>query len=561
MCDRRRVLCLLGLPLLAAAGFGCHDLGAGGTGEVVMAPARTREVQAIELGDLPSTGLAATQPFVLATTQPATQLSEQPITLQDVRGWAIRNNLRLNVDLLDPTIARESVSVEQARFESLFTTSAGYRTTDTPFFVTDPNGNRTIAASGSDVRSVVPGIRIPLITGGQIDVQLPVNRVENSTGRIDVNTGLPVSDLQWQADLSVTFSQPLLRDAGPDATLANIRIAFYQYQQSEARAKLSVITVLSDADRQYWRLDAALKLLRVQRQRYESAEAQLRRARRRVEAGVGVEADVLSAEAALADATSSIVAAESLVRGELRELKRIINAPDLDLNSRVLLRPASEPRFLAVKLDADALASRAVRDRMEILEAELSLLREAVNVRLARNQLLPLLDLQYRYNANGLGENSGDAFGLLGDNDFADHTVGLNLEIPLGNQAARSRLRAALAQRQQALADRNLREQNVRAEVYLAVQNLEQSWQGILAARQRVFAESKVVESEIRKFDRGETDSEAVRLARDRLTQAQEQEVRAVRDYQISQVDLAAATGTVLGAANVDWTPVNVRGR
>lgn len=536
---------------------GCRDLGAGGTGEYVVAPQRLREVEAVDPGSLPSMGSATTRPFVLSTTQPTTRLAEQPITLDQVRRWAVQNNLRLKVDLLDPSIARESVGVEQARFEALFTTSAAYGTTDTPFFVTDQQGNRQIAASGSEFLSVAPGLQIPLISGGVIEFRLPVNRVENSTGRIDVNTGLPVSDLQWSSDFTFLFSQPLFRNAGTDASLAGIRIAFYQYQQTEARTKLSVITILADADRQFWRLDGALKLLQVQRQRYGSAEEQVNRARRRFEAGAGVQADVLSAEAALADATSSIVAAESAVRGELRELKRIINAPDLDLNSPVLLRPASDPRFLDVKLDADALAERAVRDRMEILEAELNLLQQAVNVRLARNQLLPLLDLQYRYNANGLGQTSGDSFDLLGDNDFADHSIGLNLEIPLGNQAARSRLRAALAQRQQALANRQFREQNVRAEVYLAVQNLEQTWQAILAARQRVFAESRVLESEVRKFERGESDSEDVRIARDRLTQAQDQEIRAVRDYQISQIDLAAATGTVLGAANVDWAPIN----
>lgn len=549
-----------GVGALVAMACGCRDLGAGGTGEVVVAPERTRQVQAVNLDALPSTGAAATQPFVLSTTQPTTQLSERPVTLAEVRRWAIENNLQLKVDLLDPTVARQAVSEEQARFEATFTTDVRFGTTDTPFFATNPDGDRFIRASGTDFVTVIPGFQIPLVTGGTIGLSLPVNRLENSIGRIDPATGLPQSSLEWSSDFTLTFSQPLLRRAGTEATLAGIRIAFYRYQQVEARTKLRVITVLADADRQYWRLDAAIKLLRVQKQRYDSTDEQLRRLRRRLDVGAGVEADVLQAEAAVADAASAIVAAESAVRFELRELKRIINVPDLDLNSPVLLRPATEARFLAARLDADALADRAVRNRMEILEAELRLLQEAVNVRLARNDLLPLLDVQYRYNANGLGERSGEAFDLLADNDFADHSFGLRLEVPLGNQAARSRLRRALAQRQQALADRALREQTVRAEVFQSVANLEQTWQAILAARQRVFAESRVVESEIRKFERGESDGEDVRIARDRLTQAQEQEVRAVRDYQISQVDVAAATGTLLGAADVQWLPIEVDG-
>lgn len=535
---------------------GCRDFGAGGTGEFTPPTAQLRQVHTNEPENFPSLGPAATQPFILSTTQPTTQITEMPVTLQQVRQWAIQNNLELKVDLLDPTIARESIGIEQARFEAVFTTNASYGTTDNPFLTRDQNGNRVISSSQSELFTVTPGLRIPLITGGSIRLDAPYARREDSTGRIDVNTGLPTSDLQFSADAALTFSQPLLRGGGLTRNLAPIRIAYYRYREVEARTKRRVLTVLADADRQYWRVDAAIKLLQVQKQNYDSANDQLRRARRMVEVGMGVESDVLESEAAVAQATSNIINAESRLRGELRELKRIINQPGLELNSPILLRPADEPRFLAVRLDADRLADQAVRDRMEMLEAELRILQDAESLNIARNDLLPLLSVSYRYNANGLGTSAGDAFELLSDNDFADHSVGMQLEVPIGNQAARSAFRQALAQRLQTLSSRNLREQLVRNEVYASVANLEQSWQGILAARQSVLAESRVLASIIRKFERGQSSGEDVRIARDRLTAAQQTEVNAIRDYQISQIDLAAATGTLLGLAEVQWEPI-----
>jgi outer membrane protein TolC len=39
------------------------------------------------------------------------------------------------------------------------------------------------------------------------------------------------------------------------------------------------------------------------------------------------------------------------------------------------------------------------------------------------------------------------------------------------------------------------------------------------------------------------------------LASAQLSEVSAVADYQIDQVDLAQATGVVLGQAHIDWEP------
>ena len=41
-----------------------------------------------------------------------------------------------------------------------------------------------------------------------------------------------------------------------------------------------------------------------------------------------------------------------------------------------------------------------------------------------------------------------------------------------------------------------------------------------------------------------------------RLAESQFSEIRAITDYQIAQVDLAFATGTLLGAAKVDWAPI-----
>ena len=43
------------------------------------------------------------------------------------------------------------------------------------------------------------------------------------------------------------------------------------------------------------------------------------------------------------------------------------------------------------------------------------------------------------------------------------------------------------------------------------------------------------------------------------LASAQLSEIAALTEYQISQVDIAYATGTVLGAAHVVWEPEKVK--
>lgn len=49
--------------------------------------------------------------------------------------------------------------------------------------------------------------------------------------------------------------------------------------------------------------------------------------------------------------------------------------------------------------------------------------------------------------------------------------------------------------------------------------------------------------------------SNEVLNAHTNLAEAQRNEISALADYRISLVDLAYATGTLLGAAKVEWVP------
>jgi outer membrane protein TolC len=64
-----------------------------------------------------------------------------------------------------------------------------------------------------------------------------------------------------------------------------------------------------------------------------------------------------------------------------------------------------------------------------------------------------------------------------------------------------------------------------------------------------------VLAAEIRQFDQGLRTSTEVLDAQTKLANARSAEIAAVADYQISQINVAFATGTLLGADNVIWTP------
>jgi outer membrane protein TolC len=388
------------------------------------------------------------------------------------------------------------------------------------------------------------GLQIPLRTGGFLRVNVPAIRVDGEAG-----------DKEWNSDAGTSLVMPLLRGAGLEVNAYGIRVATYQYQATQARAKLEVIRILADVDRIYWRLYAARRALDVRKKEFELAQRQLERARRQAGAGAAAQVEIVRAESGVADTVEGIINAENAVLNEQRSLKRAMNRADLPVTSGANIVPASDPIVLHFQLEIDRLLRTAMGKRMELLEAELQIAQDAATVSRARNDLLPLVTLEYTYNVSGVGTTGGESFTMIRNGSFMDHRLGLSVEVPIGNEAARSRLRSALLSRQAAIATREQRAQLIEEEVLAAMDRLETDWQRILAARRRVVAQTRVVEAEERQFVQGLRTSTEVLEAVTALAAAALSEIAATADYQIAQVDIAFATGMLLGAANVEWTP------
>ncbi len=467
---------------------------------------------------------------------------EVELTLEEARVLALANNLSLKVQLVSPAIAAERVNEEEAKFEWAFISNVNYRKTDTPI-------STTLAGAQEDSSNVDLGVQIPLRTGGTVRFNVVDTRVKTDNIFSTLNPA-------YMVDFSVSVSQPLLRNAGNRANTHSIRIVEYDRRISEAQTKLEVIRVIAAEDRAYWRLYAARRELTVRKQQYDLAQAQLEQARRFVELGERALVEVIRAEAGVAERLEGIIVAENSVRDRERELKQILNKPGLETQTATVLITVTEPDPVHYELDGQRMVTAGIENRMEMLELELELAKDISTIDFLRNQALPVVTLDYTYNINGLGATRSDAYDLLYDRKFEDHFFGLQVLVPLGNEAAKSRLHQALYLRRQRLSTHERRRTLIELEVLTAVDQLEANWQRILASRQNAILSGRLFKAEKRQFELGLRTSTDVLDAQTKFSEAQSGEIRALGEYQIAQVDLAFATGTLLGAAKVQWEPI-----
>lgn len=475
------------------------------------------------------------------------------LKLEDARMAALQNNLELQVQLIAPAIAQERVDEQAARFQAMLTGGLGRSSID------PPPGNVSFGAQQpqvidgfnpfsrfSFINPALTAIDVPLTTGGRVSLDTGLTRLERS----DI-------DSTYDTHLGFSFSQPLLRGAGKNVNTAGIRIAELNNGIAQARTKLAVIRVLADVERAYWQLYRAEMTNQVARRQLDIAHHQLRIADRLIEADVLSRVDRLRAESGLYSREVALITSRTEVLIAARELKRIMQRDELPVDGRDQLVIATDPLPLGIKLDRRVLTERAIAERAEMFEIELQLMTDALNISVEENGVLPRLDGVARYTLLGSDGNLGNSYDRLFGDGFNDWFVGVIGQVPLplgsGNQAAAARRQQAVLSQLQNSISRVRLEVIIRRDVHNAVDRLEQSWQRILAARQAVLAAEKTYQAEQRLFEQGQRDSTDVLFAAGRLATVQIDEISALVDFELAKIDLAVATGSMLGFGQVDW--------
>ncbi|MBU6208764.1 MAG: TolC family protein [Planctomycetes bacterium] len=452
------------------------------------------------------------------------------VTLADVRQWSLENNLDVRVQQFNPTLGVTALDAEIAKFEAVL--KANYTYNDNTLTENLEAGNATANNSGT------LGIDFPLATGGVLNVGTLFNQADS-----------PLLDEPWEAGFQLDLSMPIMRGFGLRANTASIVIAKMESQQVDARTLLETIRILANAEKSYWQLYAARRIMEVRERQHALAEEQLARARRRVDQGEVAPIELLRAQSGIGRTIEQLIVADNQLRLRARALKRFMNAPQFPVDGPTMLDPTTPSDPLGLDLDPAKLTRMAIANRMELLDLELQLAIDAERVALARNEALPLFTMDYQYQV--LGDDSGlaSAYGNLGDAD--PFIASVNASIPLGNEARRVRLSQAITRRLQRLATKESRVQTITQEVHDAVDNVRGAWRRVVAARlESRFAERTLL-AEQRQFDVGLRTSVEVLDANARVADAQSREVEAAAQYETSLVDLAFATGTVLGEAQV----------
>jgi outer membrane protein TolC len=263
----------------------------------------------------------------------------------------------------------------------------------------------------------------------------------------------------------------------------------------------------------------------------------------------------------MSQATSSIenrrtilIRARARVRDLSDQLKRLMNDPELPVSSGVLILPGDTPIEDQIRFNLEDQINTAMENRAELGQQQLRSDNAATAARVAENNLLPQLNFVGNVGTTGIGGNFGDSVSD-GDINHLEYAAGVQLEIPIGNRAARAIWKRAQLQRLQAITQYRALIEQVALDVKTAVREVDTTYEEIAGTRQARYAAADALDAvEERERNAEQLTPEFVNRKLDlqqQLAEAARQEVQALANYQIALARLEQSKGTLLRYCNV----------
>jgi outer membrane protein TolC len=462
------------------------------------------------------------------------------LSLREAVLLALKNNLDIAIANYNPKITAESITIAKAVFDPVASLTGDANKSVTPSVV-DPalSGARVIKVENQDLNA---SLTQSLPIGGSYSLSLINNRQDTNSARANINPS-------YKTGLTLSVTQNLLKNFGVDVNTAPIKIARNNQAISVTQFRQQANQVITNVHNGYWNLVFAIENLEVQKRSLRLARELEDLNKARVRAGVAAPVEVTQAEAQAAAQVQNVILAEKAIKDAEDQLKLIINLPDAEKIWARTIVPADAPPFEVVQVGGEASIQEALEKRPEYAAAKLTLQNTELNLRVARNQLLPSLQFQGNVGLNGLNskdEGLGSDYGNLTSGDFYSWSAALVLSYPLGNRSAKSAfVQARLIDDQARTTLLNLKRQII-SQVREGVRRIDADIRRVEATRAaRALAEEQL-RVERKRLEAGVTTTFNVLSFQRDLAAAQASEIQAITTYNQDLANMEFVKGTVL---------------
>lgn len=355
----------------------------------------------------------------------------------------------------------------------------------------------------------------------------------------------PFISPEFDSFAGLTITQPLLRDFGPAANMAQVRIARKNKELGRLTWEGKIITAIETVIITYNEMQYGIAAMEIREQAIEEDRRFVKQSQRRMEVGMMSPTDIRQAEVALSTDEELLLEAKNFFMERQFQLKRqVLSSANMD-NDAVFL-PAGVLSSNPVALDRSALMREALAYRLDYQQALKEAEIQNIKLRYAKNQLWPRLDLIGTYGYNGFGTGYENAFHNGWTTTTPAWSVGVQASIPIGNVQGRSQLAIVKSAKEQAILKIKQMELNATLDVETMLSRIQTNLQTVETCRQTRRLAEETVKIQEKQIEQGLTSVFDAIENRKKLYDARIREANALAELNKSYVLLDVATGTLL---------------
>ena len=416
----------------------------------------------------------------------------------------------------------------------------------------------------------------------------------------------------YSSNLSMTFTQPLLRDRSIDNNRRQIRIQRKRLDQTDADFRQRTIDVITRVQQAYWELVFSLRDQQNQLANLNLSRESLRNVEAQIAAGAKAPLERAEVQTELANRETSLLTAVQNVAIAENNLKVLIFKEPSNPEWSAQLTPTDSPKFDTTPVNLTDALKAARENRPELRRLRLQGDINDIDISFFKNQTKPQIDLVGTVALTGLAgtdvsgalppgtqvpliganfETNASAFLLsqiqalqaaqglpvavsplinaqggpnttliggyprtlrnLFTGETRNVTVGVSIALPFKNKTAEANLAGARIQKEQLQASTRSQEQIIEVDVRNSAQAVESARQRVLSARDARTNAELQLEGEQRLYQVGRSTTFLLFQRENALANARASELRAETDYNKAIADLQRATSTTLRANNV----------
>jgi outer membrane protein TolC len=443
----------------------------------------------------------------------------KPITLAEAITLALRHNRTIESAYLNRILEKFDLTIAQDKF---------YPNLDLIASTTHQNrDSRLNTQVGAELAWLLP-------SGGQFALAWRQNSLDP----------WKLTEQRFSNELTLSFTQPLLKGSGVTVNKASQILAERQEQINRLNLKSTLITLVNEVIQNYRSLLVAQREMEISRLSLKRSQELLAINRALLEVGRKAKVEVIQAEVDLANQELSLRLSENALDDTRLSLLRT-----LDIDRHLLLEPTEPIVVKAVNLPTKQFQQIAWQNRPDYLQAHLNIANAKTQLLLAENDKRWELDVITHYQLTASSDNWIEAQRQAGQLGQGDYSVGLALRIPIGDLTPKQSILSARIALRQAEIDLQRLTEEIAIEIEDAVRNIQVAWTQVqLAQRARELTQQQL-EIEMEKFRANRSTNFQVVSFQDDLISAENNEIQS----QINYLNALTQLDTILGITLSRW--------